>query len=407
MKNTGCEIRAGFIPLIDCAPLVVALERGFAEAEGVCLTLSRETSWATIRDKLAVSQFDIAHVLAPMPVAANLGLGPLPTPMIVPMALGTGANSITVSVELWGELQAYIKENDFSALSAVEGLAQAVRKRCEKGQRLLQLGIVHPYSSHHYQLAYWLASGGIVPGRDVDLVVVPPSLMPAAIASGHIDGFCAGEPWGTVASSKSCGVILTTNAHIWRNSPEKVLGVREAWANRNSECVAALVRAILKAAQWCDEPENQNDLAALLARDDYVGKSIDLIHPCLARRLKSGDGTLHPIDGFLNFASNAATFPWTSHALWFLSQMARWGQAELTSETIDVARTTYRPDIYRTAVAPLGIELPPANSKLEGALTAETLTGSPTGRLQLGPDNFFDGMTFDPDRIEDYLAGFK
>ncbi len=407
MRTASNEIRAGFIPLIDCAPLVVALECGFAEAEGVKLKLSRETSWATIRDKLAVSQFDAAHILAPMPVAANLGLGPLPTPMIVPMALGTGANSITVSKDLWVELSAYINANDFKALAASSALARVVQNRRDKGLPQLQLGIVHPHSAHHYQLAYWLASGGIVPGRDVELVVVPPSLMPAAIASGHIDGFCAGEPWGTVAANKHTGVILTTNAHIWRNSPEKVLGVRRDWAERNTAGVGALVRAIFKAAQWCDQPENQNELAALLAREDYVGQSKDLISPCLARRLKAGDGTLHPIEGFLNFASNAATFPWTSHALWFLSQMVRWGQTDLTPEAIAAAKATYRPDLYRIAVEPLGIDLPPANSKVEGALATATLTGSPTGQLQLGPDNFFDGMTFDPDHIEEYLAGFK
>ncbi len=405
MSATLCEVRAGFIPLVDCAPLVVALELGFAEAENIQLSLSRETSWATVRDKLAVSHFDASHILAPMPVASNLGLGPLPTPMLVPMALGTGANSITVSKALWTSLSEHLEANNFHAMAAVEALSKVVQERAGR-QPPLQLGIVHPHSAHHYELAYWLASAGILPGRDVDLVVVPPSLMPAAIASGHIDGFCAGEPWGTVTANEGAGVILTTNAHIWRNSPEKVLGVRSGWAERNSECLQALVRAIYHAAKWCDEPANQDKLAALLSREDYVGQSIDLVRPCLARRLKTGDGTLHPIEGFLHFASNAATFPWTSQSLWFYSQMVRWGQVLPSEAAETVARTTYRPDIYRSALKPLGVEVPSANSKVEGALQSETPVGSTSGHLRLGPDAFFDGKVFDPDRVADYVASF-
>lgn len=406
MKNAICDIRAGFIPLIDCAPLVVALERGFAGAEGVNLSLSRETSWATVRDKLAVSQFEAAHILAPMPVAANLGLGPLQTPMMVPMALGSGANSITVSNALWEELSQYVKVNDFNALSSIDALSRVVRDRREKDRPQLQLGIVHPYSAHHYELAYWLASGGIAASRDVDLVVVPPSLMPAAIASGHIDGFCAGEPWGTVAATERSSVILTTNAHIWRNSPEKVLGVRFAWGEQNPEGVAALVRAVHAAAEWCDRPENQDELASILSRDCYVGQAVELIRPCLKRRLRAGDGTYHPIDGFLNFASSAATFPWISQALWFYSQMVRWGQAVHSEAAVVAARDTYRPDIYRAALKPLGIEIPSVNSKVEGALLQETPAGSMGGQLRLGPDTFFDGRTFDPDQLDAYIASF-
>ncbi len=406
MTNASIDIRAGFIPLVDCAPLVMAFERGFAEAEGIGLTLSRETSWATVRDKLAVSQFEAAHILAPMPVAANLGLGPLQTPMIVPMALGSGANSITVSNALWVELSQYVDVNDFNALSSLSALAHVVKDRRQSGRAELQLGIVHPYSAHHYELAYWLASGGIVASRDVDLVVVPPSLMPAAIASGHIDGFCAGEPWGTVAATERSSVILTTNAHIWRNSPEKVLGVRSAWAEHNPDGVAALVRAVHAAAEWCDRPYNQDELAAILSRDCYVGQDVELIRPCLRRRLRAGDGTYHPIEGFLNFASNAATFPWISQALWFYSQMVRWGQAVHTEAAVSAARATYRPDIYRSALKPLGVEIPSVNSKVEGALQVETPVGSMGGQLRLGPDAFFDGTTFDPDQLDAYIESF-
>ncbi|MBU2582884.1 MAG: ABC transporter substrate-binding protein [Alphaproteobacteria bacterium] len=404
MSETKREVRAGFIPLVDCAPLVIAAEHGFAEAEGLDLKLSRETSWATIRDKLAVSHFDAAHILAPMPIAANLGLGPLPTPMLVPMALGTGANTVTVSNALWQELIRHLDRIDFSAAPAVTALASVVRDRGRQGAPPLQLGIVHPHSAHHYELAYWLSSGGIVAGQDVELVVVPPSLMPAALANAHIDGFCAGEPWGTVASSERVGVILTTNAHIWRNSPEKVLGLRLDWAQRDPQGVEALVRAVYSAAVWCDQPGNQDELAAILAREAYLGQSVDVIRPCLARRLRAGDGALHPIDGFLNFASNTATFPWISHALWFYTQMVRLGQTLHSEAALHAARSTYRPDIYRSALQPLDVELPSVNTKVEGALHGKAPAGSTRGNLSLGPDAFFDGKVFDPDRLEDYLA---
>jgi two-component system, oxyanion-binding sensor len=400
------EVRAGFIPLIDCAPLVVAKELGLAEAEGVQLTLLKETSWATIRDRLAVSHLDAAHMLAPMPVAANLKLGPLPTSMVVPMALGTGGNAVCVSNTLWEALKANGAPDDFDARLALKALVHVVREREAAQLPRLTLGIVHPFSAHHYELAYWLGAGGLLPGTHVDLVVVPPPLTPAALASGRLDGFCAGEPWGSVVADEGTGVILTTNSHIWCNSPEKVLGVRQAWADDNKECLAALIRAIYRAATWCDLPENQDELAVLLSDNRYVSQGVDRIRPSLARRLRAPNGDLVPVEGFLNFASKAATFPWSSHALWFYTQMVRWGQAPFNLEAVAAARSTYRPDLYRAALRPLKVEVPSANAKVEGALTHETPAGSPTGNLCLGPDAFFDGTTFDPDHLEDYVAKY-
>ena len=407
MTASMCEVRAGFIPLIDCAPLVVARELGFAEQEGLHLHLAKETSWATLRDRLAVSHIDAAHILAPMPVAANLGLGPLQTPMVVPMALGTGANSVTVSNELWQALSQHSDTADFDAANALNALGLVVRDRRARSLPRLTLGVVHPYSAHHYELAYWLASAGLIPEVKIDLVVVPPPLMPAALASGHIDGFCAGEPWGTVAATDGNGVILTTNAQIWRNSPEKVLGVRRDWAEFHEDAVSRLIRALYRAAVWCDVAGNQEQLATILSDERYVGQKAEQIRPCLARRLKTADGKLLAVEGFLNFASKAATFPWISHALWFYSQMVRWGQVTFSSQGAEIARGTYRPALYRAALEPMGIELPSANAKVEGALTSETPAGSTQGQLRLGPDTFFDGQVFDPEQLEAYVADFK
>lgn len=403
------EIRAGFMPLLDCAPLIVAATRGFAEEEGFDLVISRETSWATVRDRLAVRHLDVAHMLAPMPIAANLRIGPLASPLLVPMSLGFGGNTVTVSRAVWDELAQHGAPADLDAAGTAKAMAALVAARKAKARERLVLGIVHPHSAHHYELAYWLAAAGVMPGRDVELIVVPPSLSAAALAAGQIDGFCAGEPWGSIAVAQGVGVILTTKAHIWRSSPEKVLGVRTEWAEADPERLDALVRAVYRAAIWCDEPANRDELAELLARPEHIGQPVDWLRPGLTRQLTAPDGSQHAVPDLLTFAARAATFPWISHALWFYTQMVRWHQAPLSAEALAIAAATYRPDLYRRALKPLGAVLPSSNSKIEGALRTETPAGSATGRLSLGPDGFFDGRVFDPEEATAYLAalGFE
>lgn len=407
MSYTQTRIRAGFIPLLDAAPLIVAKEKGFARSEGLDLVLSREMSWATIRDRLGVAHLDVAQALAPMPIAANLGLCPLPTRLLAPMALGFGGNTITVSPRLWGELQERGAGTDFDAGRGLAALTRVVERQVGNSGPRLTFGIVHPHSAHHYTLAYWLGAGGLLPGRDVELVVLPPPLMGDALASGHVDGFCAGEPWGSVAVARGAGVILTTGAHIWRSSPEKVLAAREAFALERPERIDALVRAVYRACRWCDAPENGTELAALLAQPEYLGQPASMLQPSLLGLLQSADGTRRQVDGFLTFAARAATFPWASHALWFLAQMARWGEAELCARSIDIARSAYRPDIYRRALTGLGVDMPGANEKVEGALSTRTPAGSVSGRLELGPDGFFDGRKFDPDHLRSYVEALR
>lgn len=380
------EVRAGFMPLLDCAPLVVAREIGFAAAEGIELSVHRETSWAALRDRLAVGHLDVAHILAPMPIAANLGLGPLQMSLVVPMALGFGGNTVTVSQSVWRELEAVGAPVDFDAGAAVRALAQVVAARHAAGAARLVLGIVHAYSAHHYQLAYWMASAGIVPGRDVELVVVPPLLMPSALAGRQIDGFCAGEPWGSVAALRGAGRILTTNANIWRSCPEKVLGVRKAWAREHGERIERLVRAVYRAAVWCDDSVNRAALGEILARAEYIGQPIELLQPGLSGSLLAPNGNGRGVDGFLTFANNDATFPWTSHALWLYTQMVRWRQTVYARDALDVVRATYKPNVFRAALAPLGVVVPMRDDRFE--------------------DGFFDARGFDAGDVEGYLASF-
>jgi NitT/TauT family transport system ATP-binding protein len=402
-ERRSYEIVAGFMPLLDSAVLVAAKEKGFADAEGIDLTLVRETSWANIRDRMAVGHFQVAHMLAPMPIAANLGLTPLAAKTIAPIALGLGGNAITVSNALRTRMVAHGAKADLDPAGAGHALQSLITEDGGAGDAVLRFAVVHPFSGHNYELRYWLAACGINPDRDVEIVFVPPPLMADALASGTIDGYCVGEPWNTAATKTALGHIVTVKAALWHSSPEKVLGVAAPWAEREPEALAALLRALCRSAQWCGAPSNHRELAEILAARPFIDRPAEWMLHGLSGALDIGGGEIkHAEDFFVPF-SKAAPFPWKSHALWFYSQMVRWGHVTHTPENAAIALHTYRPDIYRSALKPLGIALPSANAKVEGALVAPTPVGSTGASLTLGPDGFFDGTLFDPDRLEAYI----
>lgn len=388
MTSRPIPIRLGFIPLLDAAIPIVAADRGFAAREGIDLTLVRETSWANIRDRLAIGHFEAAHLLAPMPVAAALGLTPLDVPLIAPMALGLGGNAITVSDALWAEMHQAKPDaiaNDPVSIGAALKAALARRQ----GARRLTFAVVHPYSAHNYELRYWLAASGIRPDTDLDLAILPPPLMPDALAAGTIDGFCVGEPWNSNAARRFGGRIVLTKSAIWHAGPEKVLGVRADWAERNPAALTALLRALLGAARWCADPDNAGELTRLLARPDRLNLPEEDIAAPLSGRMLLADGTRHRLEDFMAFGggrlpdSSMANMPLRSAALWFLSQMVRWGQTRLTPEAVSRAAASFRPDLF----------LPVADAD----------SAPPLPPLQpLG--GFFDGEPFDPATIEAYLA---
>lgn len=400
----GAEaIRAGFIPLVDAAPLVAASRLGFARDEGLVIELLRETSWATLRDRIAVRHLDVAHMLGPMPIADSLGLTPLPIGLIVPIALGYGGNTITVSASLWREVASEGAPETGEAAPTASAMARVVASRRWSARPRLTFAIVHPYSAHHYQLAYWLGWAGISPGTDVDLVVLPPSLMTAALAGGQIDGFCVGDPWGSVATVEGAGRVLTTSAHIWENAPDKVLGISRAFAEDKRERVAPLVRAIHRAACWCDDPANHADLARLLAEPAHIGQPAEVIQASLSRRPGSPLAGIAAGPSFLAFSASGATYPRRDHAAWFYAQMVRWGQARLDDAMMTKATSVYRSDIYRAALKPLDVPLPLDDHEKEASSGPVRLPKAARGAYQFAADRFFDGRTFDPDRISDYL----
>lgn len=385
------ELVIGFIPLLDCACLAAARELGFAEREGLQLTLARETSWANIRDRLIVGHFDAAHMLGPMTVASTLGIGHVRVPLIAPFAMGLGGNAVTVSTAVRREMQAYEPELPLSdatslARSSGEALRRVVAARARMNRAPLTFGMVYPFSCHNYELRYWLAASGIDPDRDVRLVVIPPPLLDDSMMAGYIDGFCVGEPWNSVAAEAGAGSIVLATTAIWRLSPEKVLGCRADWAERHPDALAALLRTLFRASAWCADPANHDVLAELLAQPAYVGESKELLRRALAGTpvMSKGAAPSSLPDFFVPFA-HSATFPWVSHALWFYSQMVRWGQTTWSDDEVELVRGTYRPDLYRSALA-----------SLDGAI--------PTSDLR--DEVFFDGKPFPPDTLYAYTTSF-
>ncbi|TNC46159.1 ABC transporter substrate-binding protein [Rubellimicrobium rubrum] len=392
------------MPLTDSALLVVAKAKGFAEAEGIDLTLLRESSWANIRDRLAVGHVQVAHMLGPMPIACNLGLWPLAARTVVPMALGLGGNAVTVSNAVWELVASEGALPDLVPSTTGLALHRVVRRRAGQGLAPLRFGVVHPHSGHNYELRYWLTACGMVPDQDLEIVILPPSLMPDALASGALDAFCAGEPWNTAAVLRGVGRIATVKAAIWRQSPEKVLAVASDWADENPDALNALLRALHAASFWCGAPAHREELAGLLSDPAHVDSPLDWLRPGLAGDLRIGPGLSMRVPDFFVPHASAATFPWKSHALWFYSQMVRWGQVSHDAASASTARDTYRPDLWRRALGPLGVALPAANAKVEGALNEPTPVGSAGASLVLGPDGFFDGTRFDPDSLDAYIA---
>lgn len=392
----------GFIPLTDCAPLVVAQEQGLFARQGLDVTLSREVSWANIRDKVAAGLLDGAQMLASMPLATTLGLGEVQQHTITALSLDLNGNAITVSNALYRRMA----ELDPAALRRRPVTAAPLRRIVDGGWRSgaapLTLAMVFPFSTHNYVLRYWLAEAGIDPDRDVRLVVIPPPQMVDALKSGAIDGFCVGEPWNAVAVAEGLGHVLTTDYDIWNNKPEKVFAVSADWAAGHPATHRALLRALIEAAQWLDRPENRLPAAGLLAHPDYVGVPAEIIAMSMTGSFQyAASEAPQAMPDFNVFHRYAANFPWRSHALWLLTQMVRWGQLAEPVDLQAVARAVYRPDLYRQVAHELGVPCPCRDDKCEGQhAQAWRLEG-----IELGPDRFLDGAIFDPEDPLGYLSG--
>lgn len=354
MSPSLTPVIAGFIPLLDSAVLVVAAEKGFAETEGIDLKLVRETSWANIRDRIAVGHFDVAHMLAPMPIASTLNLTGLGVPMLAPMLLGLGGNAITVSSEVWRDMAELGADERGDPVSTGKALAEVIRKRSSKGEDHLRFGVVHPFSGHAYELRYWLAVAGIDPDADVEISVLAPQVMADALAGGQLDGYCVGEPWNTAAVLAGTGRIVTYKQAIWPDSPEKVLGVTRKWADSNPDTLASLLRALSSAANWCSKAENAEELASILARSDLLDCSEKLCLSALSGHMQFDRQVFVHVPDFLKFSGGPAAVPSEAHGRWFLEQMIRWGQVTSSIDAVARVSKIYSPGLYCNA---LGIDV--------------------------------------------------
>ena len=359
----------GYVPLLDAAPLIVARELGFAEEEGLDLTLSRAASWSQLRDMLDSDAVQAAHMLSAMPVARALGLGGGAGQIDVLMVLSMGGQVVGLSGALADKVGAR-----FGDPMAV-GAALA-------GQTL-RLGVPFPFSMHALLLRYWLTRAA--PGLSPQIISVPPPRMAEALALGEIDGFCVGEPWGSQAADKAGARLVMTGSQIWSQSPEKVLAARAGWGDH----AAPLMRALWRAGRWAEVAANRTTLAELLARPEYLDTSAMHIEPALLGRIAD-----HPVPQLLSFHEGTANFPWRSQAAWIGAELARAHGLD-PAEAVRLARATFRSDLYRGHLAGLA-PMPRSSEKVEGALaTAESLPAL-QGNLQLARNRFFDGAVFDP-----------
>ncbi|MGK6324004.1 CmpA/NrtA family ABC transporter substrate-binding protein [Sphingomonas sp. DT-51] len=395
-------LRIGFLPLVDAALPILARELGFAEEHGLALDLVRDVTWATVRDRLLYGHTDAAHLVAPLAIATSLGRDRPAVAMAVPFVLGLNGNAITFSTALADACGlGHTLGDPYEVGAALRSVAVA---RDASGRRL-RFGVVHRHSSHNYMLRYWLAGVGIRPDREVEIVVTSPTFAADALAAGEVDGICVGEPWNSIAVDRGVGRIALATAQIWRRGVEKVLAMRAAVADERGDATLRLIRALHAAAAHFVAPDSAERNAAILARATYLDAPVDAILRAITDRVRlvAGGTPVHYPDFMFQYRE-AANFPWRSQAAWLYAQMTRWDGCAFSPVEAATAMATFRPDLYRAALAGSGAPLPGASSKLEGALGQPIGAGSTQGRLVLGTDRFFDGRAFDPDDIPGYLA---
>jgi ABC-type nitrate/sulfonate/bicarbonate transport system substrate-binding protein len=378
-------MRLGFLPLVDSAPLIVAEAMGFAEEEGLTLDLVAAPSWSALRDLLALGSVAAAHMLAPVPVAMALGLGG-PARFDVLSVLNLNGNAIGVS----RGLAVRMGTTDFGD---ARGTGLALLAAAGAG---LRIAVPYLFSMHHDLVRYWLEGLGQPLPPGVEIVTVPPPLMPDALAAGEVDAFCVGEPRGSVAVDRGAGVLILPTSTIWAAAPEKVLAVRSGWAEAEPDLAGRLIRAVWRAGRWLGQAANLSVASEILAAPGRLGVSAEVIERSLTGRLViAPDGQERTVPGFLRFHDGAAGFPWRSQAGWIGARLALRHRLDPEAAQVSAARV-FRSDLYRLHLASTGADLPAASAKVEGSLDRPTPVASSRGRLILPADRFFDAQVFDP-----------
>jgi ABC-type nitrate/sulfonate/bicarbonate transport system substrate-binding protein len=333
--NTERKLRLGFVPLVDCAPLVVAYEMDLFSKYGLDVKLCRELGWATIRDKVIYGELDAAQAVAGLALAATCGWGSVASPCVTGMILNANGNGITLSNLLYAQ--------------GVTDIKSFKRFLLSDSKFIPTLGTVSPFSSHNFLLRQWLRSGGIDPDRDVRIVVVPPPQVCQNLKAGNLDGFCVGEPWNSLAVQSRLGWTVVTSVELSKDHPEKILLVREDFAEKKPEQHLALMAALLEACRWCDQPENLSEVISLLCRPEYLNLPSKVLQPSLSGRYDYGNGRKGTVEDFMVFSRNNANELTPTKVKWIAGHLVDNGFSKISVPSAEVCQRVFRPDLYQEA----------------------------------------------------------
>ncbi len=368
------QVRIGIIALTDCSSIVMAHELGLFKKHGIESTISKEASWAVIRDRLTLGDNQATHMLLGTPYAATMGLQGSPVkPMVIPCYLNRNGQAITLTKAL---LDKGVKTPQQLKPLALDAKA--------KGSPMT-FAMTYPPGTHAMWMRYWLAAGGINPDKDIALITIPPPQMVANMKVGKMDGFCVGEPWNARAIADGIGFTAITTQQMWRDHPEKVFVFTEEFAGKNPKTVRAAVRAIVEASQWIDKLENRPRMAEVVSQPQYINTTKEIILGRLLGDYDYGDGRKEKDRYYMTFYDRFTNFPLKSHGVWWLTQFRRWGMVKEPPDYKGLVDRVHRADIFREVAKEMGIETPREDAKKE---------------------TLFDGVAFDPAEPEKYAKGF-
>jgi nitrate/nitrite transport system substrate-binding protein len=371
-KPEKTDLTIGFIPLTDCASVVMAGELGLFKKYGLNVTISKEASWAAVRDKLILGQLDAAHVLYGLIYGAHLGIGSQKKDMAILMNLNYNGQAITLS-------------NKLKDVGITDGAK--LKAAVDKKQREFTFAQTFPTGTHAMWLYYWLAANGIDPFKDVKTIVIPPPQMVANMRVGNMDGFCVGEPWNARAIFDKIGFTATTTQAIWKNHPEKVLGTTKEFVDKYPNTARAMVAAVIEASQHIDAMANRAKVSEIIGGKSYVNAPPPVIHGRMQGNYEDGKGGQWKDENYMKFYMDGeVNYPFLSHGVWFMTQHRRWGLLKQEVDYLALAKQVNQTGLYSDVATQLGVPLPKTPMKTE---------------------TLFDGTVFDPAKAAEYAAGFK
>jgi nitrate/nitrite transport system substrate-binding protein len=378
----------GYIALMDASALVIAKEKGLFAKHGMPdVEVSKQASWGATRDNLVLGSesngIDGAHILTPMPYLISTGKvtqNNVPTPMYLLARLNLDAQAISVSNEY----------KDLKVTTDASPLKAAFEKKKAAGKEV-KVAMTFPGGTHDLWIRYWLAAGGIDPDKDISTIVVPPPQMVANMKVGNMDAFCVGEPWNEQLVNQGIGFTACSTGEVWSKHPEKALGLRAAWVDKNPNAAKALLMAVMEAQQWCDKPANRQEMSEIVGKRQWFNVPVADIIGRANGDINYGNGRVEKdTKQFMKFWQDHASYPFKSHDAWFVTEDIRWGKFEPTTDINALVNKVNREDLWREAAKGLSV-------------AAADIPASPSR----GPETFFDGKVFDPTKPGDYLKSLS